>query len=152
MTVAEPRSLEQRTTDTRPRLERDEDAWIATAAVDGVPYLIPLSFLWDGTCLFLATPTASPTSRNMQQTGKVRLGLGTTRDVVTIEASVQPLHPDELTPEFGDAFAAKTGFDPRQLSTPYTYFRVTPVRMQAWREANELVGRDVMKAGRWLAD
>jgi hypothetical protein len=37
---------------------------------------VPLSFLWDGATLLIATPAASPTSRNLQATGKVRLGVG----------------------------------------------------------------------------
>ncbi len=50
----------------------------------------------------------------------------------------------------GDAFAARTGFDPRGLDEPYQYFRIVPRRIQAWREANELAGRDLMRDGRWL--
>jgi hypothetical protein len=49
-----------------------------------------------------------------------------------------------------DLFAAKTGFDPRRLATPYLYFRVRPRRIQAWREANELDGRELMRDGEWL--
>jgi hypothetical protein len=52
----------------------------------------------------------------------------------------------------GDAFAAKTGFDPRTLTTAYSYFRVAPRVVQAWREANELSGREVMRAGRWVVE
>ncbi len=56
----------------------------------------------------------------------------------------------EVSAELGDAFAAKTGFDPRELATPYQYFRIQPVRLQAWREANELAGRDLMQQGEWV--
>jgi hypothetical protein len=52
--------------------------------------------------------------------------------------------------EVGDAFAAKTGFDPRRLRDPYLYFRIQPRRLQAWREANELTGRELMRGGDWL--
>jgi hypothetical protein len=31
-----------------------------------------------------------------------------------------------------------TGFDPRTLATPYRWFRISPRRIQAWREVNEL--------------
>jgi hypothetical protein len=37
----------------------------------------------------------------------------------------------------------------RQCST-YRYFRIHPQRLQAWREANELEGRELMRGGRWL--
>ncbi|SRR6266516_469481 len=64
-----PRSQQQRKQDALNRLERDTDAWVATAdAGGGTPYLVPLSFLWDGSSLLIATPSASPTSRNLQAT------------------------------------------------------------------------------------
>jgi hypothetical protein len=146
------RTPQQRKQDTLRRLEQDIDAWVATAdGESGTPYLIPLSFLWDGATLLFATPASSLTSRNLQASGKIRLGVGATRDVILIDGTVQMILPaSELPEDIGDAFAAKTGFDPRQLSTPYLYFRVSPQRLQAWREANELEGRDLMRDGRWL--
>ncbi|MGW2937054.1 pyridoxamine 5'-phosphate oxidase family protein [Streptomyces sp. NPDC001156] len=145
------RTAKQRKHDTLHRLEHDVDAWIATAdAAGGIPYLVPLSYLWDGRSLLFATPAASPTGRNLRETGTVRLGIGPTRDVIMIEGGVEALEAAELAPGAGDAFAAKTGFDPRELTTEYLYFRITPRRVQAWREANELSGRDLMREGEWL--
>ena len=133
------RTLEQRKVDTLRRLEIDVDCWVATASDEsGTPWLIPLSFLWDGASLLIATPTTSPTARNLVSSGKVRLGIGPTRDLVLIEGTAQALVGGELSRETGDAFAAKAGFDPRDLKTPYTYFRIVPERIQAWREADEL--------------
>lgn len=144
------RTPRQRKQDALHRLERDTDAWVATAdRRDGTPYLVPLSFLWDGATLLIATPSSSPTGRNLQATGRVRLGIGPTRDLVLIEGTVHALAATELPDGVGDAFAAKTGFDPRQL-TSYLYFRVHPRRLQAWREANELEGRELMRGGHWL--
>jgi hypothetical protein len=145
-----PRSPQQRRRDTLDRLERDIDAWVATAdATGGTPYLVPLSFLWDGGSLLIATPSSSPTGQNLQATGRARLGIGPTRDLVLIEGTVAKVLPaSEVPDELGDAFAAKTGFDPRQLSG-YRYFRIHPQRLQAWREANELEGRELMAGGQW---
>ncbi|HYP62179.1 MAG TPA: pyridoxamine 5'-phosphate oxidase family protein [Thermomicrobiales bacterium] len=145
------RTPAERKRDTLHRLEHDVDAWIATAdSASGTPYLVPLSFLWDGMTLLISTPTASPTSRNLLTSGRVRLGIGPTRDLVLIEGSAQPIPAAEIADELGDAFAAKTGFDPRELVTPYTWFRIQPERIQAWREAKELDGRDLMRGGLWL--
>lgn len=145
-----PRTPEQRKQDALNRLEHDIDAWVATAdGAGGTPYLVPLSFLWDGDTLLVATPSSSPTGRNLQTTGKVRLGIGPTRDLVLIEGAVNPLAATEIPDEVGDAFAAKTGFDPRRLGS-YTYFRIHPQLLQAWREANELEGRDLMRGGHWI--
>jgi hypothetical protein len=150
MTDRLARTLAQRKADTLERLEHDVDCWVATADLDGVAYLVPLSFRWDGKSLLLATPASSPTGRNLQARGKVRLGVGETRDVVLIEGDVSVARSDELSGEEGDAFAGKTGFDPRDL-TGYLFFRIQPRRVQAWREANELAGRDLMRDGQWLS-
>ena len=125
---ADPRP--QRRRDTEHRLTHDIDVWVASASADGSPYLVPLSFDWDGEALLVATPTDSPTGRNLAATRTVRLGLGHTRE--------------------GDRFATRTGFDPRTLATPYRWFRIAPRRIQAWREVDELPDRELMRDGRWL--
>ncbi|MEV0494984.1 pyridoxamine 5'-phosphate oxidase family protein [Streptomyces atratus] len=76
-------------------------------------------------------------------------GLGRTRDVSMIEG-VEVLEIDALPQERGDRFVAHTGFDPRALATPYRWFRITPLRIQAWREVNEPPDRELMRDGRWL--
>ena len=145
-----PRSCAQRRRDTEHRLTNDIAVWVASASADGVPYLVPLSFDWDGEALLMATPTDCPTGRNLAATRAVRMGLGHTRDVSTIEVEV--LEIDALPQERGDRFAARTGFDPRALATSnhYRWFRISPLRVQAWREVNEMLDRDLMRDGRWL--
>ena len=145
-----PRSRAERRRDTEHRLASDVDVWVASASPDGAPYLVPLSFDWDGETLLLATPTDSPTGRNLAATRAVRLGLGATRDVSVVDGDVEVLGIDALPPGRGDRVAARTGFDPRASATPYCWFRVTPRRIQAWREADELTGRDLLRDGRWL--
>ncbi|WP_203911986.1 pyridoxamine 5'-phosphate oxidase family protein [Rhizocola hellebori] len=150
MTPAPARSAQQRKTDTLARLENEVDAWVATAdPATGLPYLVPLSFLWEGGSLYFSTAASNPTARNLEATGQARIGVGLTRDVVLIEGAVQVLASSEISLELGDAFAAKTGFDPRTLRARYLYFRVTPVSIQAWREVNELAERNIMLAGQW---
>ena len=83
------RTPRQRKHDALNRLDRDTDAWVATAGpANGAPHLVPLSFLWDGITMLIATPSASVTSRNLQATGRARLGIGPTRDLVLIEGTV----------------------------------------------------------------
>jgi hypothetical protein len=145
------RSRAERRRDTEHRLAHDVDLWVASASADGVPYLVPLSFDWDGEALLIATPTDSPTGRNLAASRTVRIGLGPTRDVTMIDGDVEVLEMDALPHEQGDRFAARSGFDPRELDTPYRWFRILPRRMQAWREVNELSDRTLMRDGRWLA-
>ena len=111
---------------------------------------MPLSFDWDGEAILVATPANSPTGRNLAATRTARLGLGETRDVTMIEGDVEVLEMDALAREQGDPFAARAGFDPRTLTTPYRWFRITPRRIQAWREVDELSDRELMRDGRWL--
>ena len=148
---AEARSRAERRRDTEHRLAHDVDVWVASASADGVPYLVPLSFDWDGEAVLVATPADSPTGRNLAATRTARLGLGLTRDVTMIDGDVEILEIDALPREQGDRFAARSGFDPRELTTPYRWFRILPRRMQAWREANELSNRTLMRDARWLA-
>ncbi len=147
---AAARSRTQRRRDTEHRLASDIDLWVASASPDGAPYLVPLSFDWDGETLLLATPTNSPTGRNLAAGRTVRLGLGHTRDVSMIDGDVEVLEIDALPRPLGDRFAARTGFDPRVERAPYRWFRISPRRIQAWREANELADRELMCDGRWL--
>jgi hypothetical protein len=147
-----PRSARQRITDTLHKLATEVDCWVASADGGGEAYLIPLSFYWDGASLILATPSASRTARNLRRAGVARVGLGPTRDVVIVEGPVSALSTGEIDPALGDAHAAHTGFDPRTLSDPYVYFQVTPRTIQAWREADELAGRTIMRDGRWVID
>ena len=145
------RSAQERKRDTLQRLAQDVDAWVATAgASGGSPCLAPFSFLWEGATLLIAAPATGVTGRNLLANGQVRLGLGITRDVVLITGTAEPILPRDLPDALADSFAVKTGFDPRHNADSYRYFRITPQRIRAWREENELAGRDVMRDGAWL--
>ena len=150
MTNTPPRSLRDRIRDTRARLEGDIDLWLATAGEDGA-HLLPLSYLWDGSALLVSTSLASVTGRNLSAGGRVLVGLGPTRDVVMIDGTVARADLAGLPPGTGDAFAERTGFDPRELDG-YGYFLIRPHSVQAWREVNEMPGRTLMRDGRWLDD
>ncbi|PRX43399.1 tRNA-Thr(GGU) m(6)t(6)A37 methyltransferase TsaA [Prauserella shujinwangii] len=145
--TAAPRGPEERMRDTLRRLEDDVDAWIATAG-GGRPHLVPLSFRWDGESLLVATPVDSVTARNLRESRRVRVGIGPTRDVVLLHGVAEAV-PEPAAP-VAEAFVDKTGFDPRGLDTPYQFFRIRPRRVQAWREVNEIAGRELMREGRWL--
>ncbi len=69
-----------------------------------------------------------------------------------IEGEVEVLEIDALPQERGDRFAARTCFDPRALAASYRWIRISPRRIQAWREVNELPDRELMRDGRWLVD
>lgn len=149
MDVPPPRSRAQRRVDTLERLRTDVDLWVASADETGDAYLVPLSFVWDGTALTIATPRASRTAVDLLRAGRARVALGPTRDVVIVDGTVEEV-PTGTDPALEDAHAEATGFDPRTLSDEYVYLRITPWTIRAWREANELDGRLLMRDGRWL--
>jgi hypothetical protein len=144
-----PRSRSQGRADTLAKLRSQVDLWVASADEAGAAYLIPLSFYWDGTALTMATPRASRTARNLARAGWARVALGPTRDVVIIEGPVELLAIGTQR-ALEDAHAQATGFDPRTEPNDYVYLRLTPHEFQAWREADELVERRLMRDGRWL--
>ncbi|CAL9627027.1 pyridoxamine 5'-phosphate oxidase family protein [Streptomyces sp. enrichment culture] len=152
--MSNPESLgptEPRLQDVLRRLEEAVDAWVATAGEEpGAPYLVPLPSVWDGTSLLIATPAGSRTGRDLAANGRARVGIGGPRDVVLVEGVADAVLPADLPQDEADAFAARTGVDPRELSTPYLYFRIRPVQIQAWRETGEGGGRELMAGGTWL--
>jgi hypothetical protein len=145
-----PRPRSQRKADVLAKLRADVDLWVASADEAGGAYLVPLSYYWDGTALTIATPRASPTGKNLVRAGWARVALGPTRDVVIIEGPVEAI-PIGTDTRLEDAHAQAAGFDPRTLVDEYVYLRITPHEIQAWREANELAGRQLMRKGEWLA-
>ena len=85
----------------------------------------------------------------MAASGRVRLGLGPTRDVVMIDGTVEVFTRESVPDELAESFAAKH-WDSRKEAKPYGYYRVTPRTIQAWREENELRGRTIMRDGAWV--
>ena len=125
--TAAPRSRAQ-------RLAADFDLWVATAGNGGVPWLIPLSFEWDGETVLMATSETSLTGRNL---GRVASGWAWARFGTWLCSMATPR---------SSRWRRCRGSG----VTGCRWFRVTPRRVQAWREENELPGRELMRAGRWL--
>ncbi|MER7072442.1 pyridoxamine 5'-phosphate oxidase family protein [Terrabacter sp. NPDC000476] len=141
-----------RVRDTLALLGREVDCWVATCdPATGAPHLVPLSFVWDGATLLLATTERSVAGRGLAA-GRVRTGLGATRDVVMVDGRVAAVHTADLDRAEAERFARRTGFDPRASTGSYLFFRVSPSRVQAWREEDELDGREIMRHGRWVVD
>jgi len=147
-----PRTGAERTVDSIRLLEAvGADTWVASASSAGVAHLVPLSYSWDGRVVLIAAPTASLTARNIRASGRARLAFGATRDVLMIDARLEAEVPLADAPApLADAYVRQADWDPRNESDPYVFLRLRPIRIQAWREANELDGRTIMKDGDWL--
>lgn len=151
--MAEPaRPGAQRKADALEKFATIEgDAWIATASTAGVEHMIPLSYAWDGRAFLLSAPLDSLTVRNIAASGRARLGFGPTRDVVIVDAALEGVGLMRDAPaDRVESYVRQAGWDPRESSIDYALVVLTPRRIQAWREANELAGKTLMQDGAWL--
>ncbi|WP_395243162.1 pyridoxamine 5'-phosphate oxidase family protein [Agromyces sp. MMS24-K17] len=126
------------------------DVWVATASPDGTPHLVPLSLGWIDERAVIALQRGSATARNILATGIARLAVGPTRDVVLIDAELEDCVDVDSAAPIGEAYAAQADWDPRG-EVGYVFIVLRPTRIQAWREANEMTGRVLMRDGTWLA-
>ena len=148
--MAEPRDQATRKTDTLALLATPAiDVWVATASGDGDPHLVPVSLAWVDERVVIAVEATSRTARNLAASGDARLAVGPTRDVVMIDAVLDATIDVSDDESLGSAYVAQADWDPR-ASTGYVFAVLRPVRIQAWREANEIAGRTLMRDGRWL--
>lgn len=123
---------------------------MATAGPSG-PYLVPLSLAWDSTSgdLVFCMEEGTVTARNIAGEPSVRVGIGPTRDVLMIDGTARItglVNDDDALAMF---FHEKAGWDPRLNGDNLIFIRVTPSRMQAWREVDEAANRTVMINGAW---
>jgi hypothetical protein len=67
-----------------------------------------------------------------------------------IDAELDASHPvDDAPASIADGYAAQADWDPRGQSG-YSFLAFRPRRVQAWREANEIAGRTLMRDGTWV--
>ncbi len=152
--TAGPRTARQRRDDTIAKLEAPgADVWVATASGTGRAHLVPLSYAWDGERIVLSAEADSLTVRNLRSAGRARLGFGPTRDIVVVDAALDRVCDvdDAEVAEAARAYADQAGWDPRQEPEAYVFVLLRPRRIQAWRAADELAGRLLMRDGEWLA-
>jgi hypothetical protein len=147
-----PRSAAQRKADTLAKLEAPHaDVWVATASSESEAHLVPLTLAWDGTRVIIAVEEGHATPRNIVATRRARLALGPTRDVVMIDATLERDVPvEQASQEIAERYAAQGDWDPRTARGGFLFLLLRPHRIQAWREANEIKGRTLMRDGAWL--
>jgi hypothetical protein len=139
-----------RTADTLAMLTTPAiDVWVATASSEGAPHLVPVSLAWVDDRAVIAVPESSVTAGNLTGNQAARLGVGPTRDVTMIDAVLERVTDVAGDAALGEAYAAQADWDPRRDSG-YVFLVLRPVRVQAWREANEIAGRTLMRDGTWL--
>jgi catechol 2,3-dioxygenase-like lactoylglutathione lyase family enzyme len=129
------------------------DGWVATtsSSADSHPqgHLVPLSLAWINECVVIAVPDTSKTARNLRACPTARIGAGTTRDVVMLEVELEDRLSASSDEALRSAYQAQAGWDPGR-EAGYEFLILRPTRIQAWRERNEMPGRELMIDGLWL--
>ena len=145
-----PRDADTRKADSLAMWATPEiDVWLATASADCVPHLVPLSLGWIDERFVVAVQGTSRSARDLAATGRARLAVGPTRDVTVIDAVLERQVGVDEDAALGEAYAAQADWDPRG-DAAYVFLVLRPERVQAWREADELAGRTLMRGGAWL--
>lgn len=143
------RPLPERREAAMERLRSNTNLWLATASDGRGPHLIPLSYWWDGSRLTTATLEGSRTWKNVRRQPKVRASIGSTGDVLMIDATAMIVSVADLGDGAAEGYAQASGNDPRSVPG-FAYLQLVPERMQVWKGAAEFAGRTVMRAGVWL--
>jgi general stress protein 26 len=129
-----PRPLSERREAAVEHLRSLNNLWLATASDGRGPHLIPMSYWWDGSRLTTATLEDSRTLKNLRVQPKVRAALGSTGDVLMIDATAVIVDIADMDTAAADGYARASGNDPRSVSG-FTYIQLIPQRMQVWRGA-----------------
>jgi|SRR4051794_5504683 hypothetical protein len=148
--MTEPRDRATRKADSLALLATPAiDVWVASAASADAPHLVPLSLAWVDERVVIAVDETSVTARNLATSRVARLAVGPSRDLVMIDAALDRAVGVLADEALGAAYAAQADWDPR-TSPGYVFLVLRPVRIQAWREANEIPDRTLMRDGAWL--
>ncbi len=145
-----PRDALTRKTDTLAMWATPEiDVWVSTASAAGEAHLVPLSVAWTEERLVIAVGEKSRTARDVAISGRARMAVGPTRDVTMVDASLERTVDVAASGALGEAYAEQADWDPRG-SDGYVFLVLKPVRVQAWREVDEIADRTIMRDGTWL--
>jgi hypothetical protein len=87
--------------------------------------------------------------KNVKAQPKVRVAIGSTGDVLMVDAIATITAAADIDPAVADGYAQASGNDPRSVPG-FTYIQLSPQRMQVWKGPTEFAGRTVMREGAWL--
>jgi flavin reductase (DIM6/NTAB) family NADH-FMN oxidoreductase RutF len=148
--MPDARDRETRKADTLEMLATPAiDVWVATASATGGPHLVPVSLAWLDERVVIAVEGTSVTARNLTASAEARLAVGPTRDVTTMDVVLERVVDVADDEALGAGYVRQADWDPRR-DTGYVFLVLRPTRVQAWREANEIAGRTLMRDGTWL--
>lgn len=147
--MAANRSTSERIEQTLERLGTEDHVWVATSSADGVPHLVPLSLAWDGTRALVVAQGDTPTVRNAASSGRARLALDNTNDVVILDVDVKVTPMPEVDEAALGSYVEQAGWDPRAETDTWSMLICAPTRIQAWNGVSETRDSTIMDDGRW---
>jgi general stress protein 26 len=153
MNQLQARPLAERRKAALERLRATSNLWLAPASEGRGPQRLPLAYWWDGSRLTTATFEGSRTLKNVRAQPKVRAAIGSTGDVLMIDATATIATVADIADiaEVAERYAQASGNDPRSMPG-FVYIQLAPERIQLWKGVAEFTGRTVMRAGVWLDD
>lgn len=143
------RSIAERIEQALERLATEDSIWVATGGAGGLPHMVPLSLAWDGTRALVVTRSDATTVHNAASSGRARLALESTHDVVVFDADVAVTSVSEVEESAIDSYVEHAGWDPRAQPGTWSILICSPTRMQAWNSISETSGRTIMRDGQW---
>jgi general stress protein 26 len=146
MNQVQPRPLAERRKAAMERLRSNSNLWLATASDGRGPHLIPLAYWWDGSRLTTATFEGSRTLKNVRAQPKVRAAIGSTGDVLMIDATATIATVADIADiaEVAERYAQASGNDPQSVPG-FVYIQLVPERIQLWKGVAEFTGRTVVR-------
>jgi Pyridoxamine 5'-phosphate oxidase len=123
------RPLPERREAAMEHLRSQSNFWLATARDGQGPHLIPASYWWDGARLTTATFEDSRTLKNVGAQPRVRASIGSTADVLMIDATAVIVAVADIDTAAAEGYALASRNDPRSVPG-FAYIRLTPERIQ----------------------
>lgn len=143
------RPSSERASQARKRLETEANVWIASASADGVPHLVPLSLAWIDDLIVVATPSDTPTARNIAANGHARAALDSADDVVLFDTDAQAFEFTDAEATLVDRYIERVGWDPRDNPGTWSLLVLMPRRGHAWNGPAEITGRTIVRDETW---
>ncbi len=144
------RSASARISATLTRLSAESNVWIATASPAGIPHLVPLSLAWHDNTILVATPSDTPTVRNVLATGRARASLDSATDVAIIAAAARAVDFGDVPDATKVAYVPRVGWNPEDEQGAWSLIALAPRLIHAWNGVAEIKGRTIMRRGAWV--
>jgi hypothetical protein len=144
ITDAPYRPVGERRVVARARLAKDRDCWFVTSSPEHGPYVVPLSFLTQGTSVYLFTQPHRPTVRNVKIEPRVLLVFGGYDEAVVAEGTCRTLALGELKPELIEKFVERAGWRPEDS---FVALEVALSSLACSRSPDEHRDREVWRSG-----